>query len=136
GAEVHVVTDLAITGRPAQFGRGVMEEVGQKLINQFADCLAGTLGEGSDEGSDEGEGEGSGEGEQRDAEPVGPSGNGSSGAPQAAEVTTAPTRPAQRPAGQSDTIDLLDVAGAPVAKRLAPVLGVLVLIIVWWLRRR
>ncbi|HUG85978.1 MAG TPA: SRPBCC family protein, partial [Euzebya sp.] len=47
GAEVHVVTDLAITGRPAQFGRGVMEEVGQKLINQFADCLAGTLGEGS-----------------------------------------------------------------------------------------
>ena len=38
-----VVTDLAITGRPAQFGRGVLNDVGNKLIGQFADCLATTI---------------------------------------------------------------------------------------------
>lgn len=41
--EVTVVTDLDITGKPAQFGRGVMADVGNKLIGQFADCLAGKL---------------------------------------------------------------------------------------------
>jgi carbon monoxide dehydrogenase subunit G len=40
---VEVLTDLNITGRPAQFGRGVMVDVGNKLIDQFADCLAGKL---------------------------------------------------------------------------------------------
>ena len=43
GTLVDVVTDLNITGKPAQFGRGVMVDVGNKLIGQFADCLAGTL---------------------------------------------------------------------------------------------
>ena len=41
--EVLVSTDLAITGRPAQFGRGVMSEVGAKLIGIFAECLAGKI---------------------------------------------------------------------------------------------
>src|SRR5262249_26118843 len=44
---VDVVTDLNITGKPAQFGRGVMVDVGNKLIGQFADCLAGKLADGS-----------------------------------------------------------------------------------------
>ena len=43
GTEVTVVTELDITGKPAQFGRGVMVDVGNKLIGQFADCLAGQL---------------------------------------------------------------------------------------------
>ena len=38
--QVNVTTDLAITGKPAQFGRGVMVEVGNKLLGRFADCLA------------------------------------------------------------------------------------------------
>jgi uncharacterized protein len=42
---VQVITDLTVTGRPAQFGRGMIAEVGGKLIGQFADCLADTLGE-------------------------------------------------------------------------------------------
>lgn len=42
--DVKVVTDLNVTGKPAQFGRGVMVDVGNKLIGQFADCLAGKLG--------------------------------------------------------------------------------------------
>jgi carbon monoxide dehydrogenase subunit G len=41
--EVSVLTDLSITGKPAQFGRGVLVDVGNKLIGQFADCLAGKL---------------------------------------------------------------------------------------------
>jgi carbon monoxide dehydrogenase subunit G len=45
--KVDVVTDLDITGKPAQFGRGVMVDVGNKLIGQFADCLAGKLADGA-----------------------------------------------------------------------------------------
>ncbi|WP_040338780.1 SRPBCC family protein [Candidatus Blastococcus massiliensis] len=41
---VDVVTDLTITGRPAQFGKGVMTDVGSKLLGQFADKLAAQLG--------------------------------------------------------------------------------------------
>ena len=41
---VKVDTDLDITGKPAQFGRGVMVDVGNKLIGQFADNLAATIG--------------------------------------------------------------------------------------------
>src|SRR5690349_14604401 len=44
--KVAVTTDLDITGKPAQFGRGVMADVGNKLIGQFADCLAGQLSGG------------------------------------------------------------------------------------------
>ena len=40
---VSVETELNVTGRPAQFGRGVMEEVAGKLIGQFANCLAEEL---------------------------------------------------------------------------------------------
>jgi carbon monoxide dehydrogenase subunit G len=47
---VDVLTDLNITGRPAQFGRGVMTDVGNKLLGQFADKLAAQLGEGDAQG--------------------------------------------------------------------------------------
>ncbi|WP_028644744.1 SRPBCC family protein [Nocardioides sp. URHA0020] len=39
GTDVEVVTDLAITGKPAQFGRGVMQDVSDKLLGQFVECL-------------------------------------------------------------------------------------------------
>jgi carbon monoxide dehydrogenase subunit G len=48
---VNVLTDLNITGRPAQFGRGVMTDVGNKLLGQFADKLAAQLGEGDAQGN-------------------------------------------------------------------------------------
>jgi carbon monoxide dehydrogenase subunit G len=44
---VDVLTDLDITGKPAQFGRGMMVDVGNKLIGQFAECLAGKLTDGA-----------------------------------------------------------------------------------------
>jgi carbon monoxide dehydrogenase subunit G len=45
GAQTHVIvnTTLNVTGRPAQFGRGVMAEVGGKLIGIFASNLAEML---------------------------------------------------------------------------------------------
>ena len=39
GTSVEVHTDLAITGKPAQFGRGVMQDVSDKLLGQFVACL-------------------------------------------------------------------------------------------------
>lgn len=43
GTTVTVTTDLSVTGRPAQFGRGIMDDVGATLLGQFADCLAAEL---------------------------------------------------------------------------------------------
>jgi carbon monoxide dehydrogenase subunit G len=38
-----VATDLSITGKPAQFGRGLIADVGGKIIEQFAACLSDKL---------------------------------------------------------------------------------------------
>jgi carbon monoxide dehydrogenase subunit G len=44
GTKVDVTTDLAVTGKPAQFGRGVMQDVSDKLLHQFIACIEGELG--------------------------------------------------------------------------------------------
>ena len=44
---VEVLTDLNITGKPAQFGRGVMEDVSNKLLGQFTACLEQKVGDSS-----------------------------------------------------------------------------------------
>ncbi|BCB88934.1 SRPBCC family protein [Phytohabitans suffuscus] len=41
--QVEVSTDLTVTGKPAQFGRGMLSDVGGRLVGQFADCLAAKL---------------------------------------------------------------------------------------------
>ena len=52
GTRVKVVTDLSITGRAAQFGRGVMADVSTKLLGQFVDCLEkNVLGAGAADAS-------------------------------------------------------------------------------------
>src|SRR5215470_1362548 len=55
GTAVDLTTDLKITGRPAQMGRGLISEVGGKIVSTFADCLAARLverptGESADSG--------------------------------------------------------------------------------------
>ena len=40
---VTMITDMKITGRPAQFGRGVISDVADKIIGQFAACVASKL---------------------------------------------------------------------------------------------
>src|SRR3954470_8242379 len=44
GARADVVTDLSITGKPAQFGRGVMQDVSDKLLQAFVACIEQQLG--------------------------------------------------------------------------------------------
>ena len=39
--DVQVLTDLVITGKPAQFGRGVISDVSDKLLDQFVSCVSG-----------------------------------------------------------------------------------------------
>jgi hypothetical protein len=118
---VNVLTDLAITGKPAQFGRGVMNDVGNKLIGQFADCLATTITEGGTASEGEVPVAGAAAGESR-----APSGGGP-----AAQEGAQQNRPTP------ESIDLIDVAGGSLAKRLAPVAAlVLVIVIVWAVVRR
>src|SRR6266705_7057632 len=52
GSLVRIVTEYHIAGRVAQFGRGVMEDVSKRLINDMANCIQANL-EGTDEESDD-----------------------------------------------------------------------------------
>lgn len=47
GARVIVATDLDITGRPAQFGRGVISEIGDRVVGAFAANVAQLLEDGT-----------------------------------------------------------------------------------------
>lgn len=40
---VDLQTDLKLTGKPAQFGRGMIADVGGKIIEQFSACLSEKL---------------------------------------------------------------------------------------------
>jgi carbon monoxide dehydrogenase subunit G len=106
GDETHVTvsTDLAITGRPAQFGRGVMVDVSNKLLGMFTDCLSEQI--------------------SPKAEPV----VAEDPAPAAAAAPSSAAEPVQR--SEPEAIDLLGVSGAPVLKRLAPVAAVVALLVV------
>jgi len=123
---VRVVTDLAITGKPAQFGRGVMQDVSDKLLGQFVDCLETKVGADSASAADR-----------------------AASSPTGAAAVSAPTGdpdagPASAPAGASggsarpddDAIDLgatlLPVLVKSYGKQVAIGLGVIVgLVIIW-----
>jgi carbon monoxide dehydrogenase subunit G len=133
GTRVVVETDLHITGKPAQFGRGVMADVGTKIIDSFAERLRAML----EAGEDGGEGAvGAGE-VAVGAAPAGPgpeavaTGAAAAGRPGARRIEPTPGR-------EDDALDLLEVAGAATAKRVLPLVAVLVAIaaLLWWLRRR
>jgi carbon monoxide dehydrogenase subunit G len=119
---VDLVTTLSLTGRPAQFGRGVMVDVGNKLIGQFADCVSHKLS-----------GRTAGGAELIDV--VNPD-------EVAAEfvATNVPAQPAAAArTGQAAPreLDLLSATATPILKRLLPiVLGIVALILVGRLIRR
>jgi carbon monoxide dehydrogenase subunit G len=46
--KVTVDTELHITGRPAQFGRGVIDDLSSRMLSEFADCLQSQLGQGEE----------------------------------------------------------------------------------------
>ena len=53
GAAVEVLTDLNITGRAAQFGRPVLQEVSDKILAEFAARLEADLRDSDGLGADE-----------------------------------------------------------------------------------
>jgi uncharacterized protein len=52
--KVNVETDMKLTGRAAQFGRGIAQDVATKMLNQFAECLEREISGGAGEGAGEG----------------------------------------------------------------------------------
>jgi carbon monoxide dehydrogenase subunit G len=48
---VRVETDMHLTGRAAQFGRGIAQDVATKMLEQFADCLEREISGGPEEGA-------------------------------------------------------------------------------------
>ena len=121
GTTVRVVTDLQVTGKPAQFGRGVMQDVGTKVIDQFARRLEQLLEEDGGTGAADGTPSrtGAGRGDAVTPLPV--------GAPGPPEHPSADER-------DDDALDLVGVAGAATAKRVVPV--VLALLVVAAIIRR
>jgi hypothetical protein len=56
GSVVKIVTDYSVAGRVAQFGRGVMEDVSRRLVNDMAACIkANVEGESTTKGNGGGE---------------------------------------------------------------------------------
>ena len=107
----HIVTDLTVTGKAAQFGRGVMADVSKRLIDQFADNLKTVI-------------------EHRKATAV-------QGAPEATTSTDAPApaAPPAPPVMNNEALDLGSAAMVPVLKRVVPVaIGVVVVVgVIWWI---
>lgn len=116
--DVVVTTDLQITGKPAQFGRGVMVEVGNKILGKFAECLADELS---------GKPAAAGAGGETAAAAAGIA---ESTTAAGAQATTAP--PPLRRLPEEEAIDLLGTAGLPVLKRLLPVVGAVVIALILW----
>ena len=108
GTNVVVTTDLKVTGKVAQFGRGVMADVSAKLLGQFVDCIENELLAGDAEDPE----------------------------PEAVAAEVAPSEgPRRIEMPEPEPVDLLQTAGAPVAKRALPVV-VLVLVVLLLMRRR
>ncbi len=156
---ITVDTDLTITGKVAQFGRGVLADVSTKLIGQFANSLndeltSGVVPAGTDEATPEIPSDpapvvaettaGAGtsteaapvttvltEAAPETGEPTPSSQNGSEPTVPAPAMSSGPRRIDSEPA---EPIDLLEQAGSPVAKRIVPLVAVAV--VLWLLRRR
>ena len=119
-----VVADIHITGKIAQFGRGIMGDVSKKLIDQFATNLNTMLDEQGPGGDDE----------TSDA----PDAPAETTTTEAASTAAAPSDDAPKirriegPA--AEPVDLADMAGPAVLKRVLPV--VLALLVIGLLLRR
>ena len=116
GTNIVITTDLKVTGKVAQFGRGVMADVSEKLIGQFVESLEQKLLESS-EREQEPESKSEDDDSETDDETVG----GDSG-------------PRKIDMPEPEPVDLLDTAGAPLFKRFGPF--ALIALVLVLLRRR
>lgn len=113
GSIVTIDTDLTVTGRVAQVGRGVLGDVSSKLLGQFAENVE-TLWA------------------------VEPEADASGGPTGGQEAKTGGGRPASAvPRTEPEAVDLVELGGAAVARRLVPIALVgIVIAFVWWIRHR
>jgi len=129
-ASMH--TTMNVTGRPAQFGRGVMVEVGGKLVEQFAQNLrqlitddsagggsAATTEAGAAAGSATEAADGASAGQAGTRPQDGPGSTQPSPVVTSAATTTAPSAPPAQ-AG-ADSINLVKLMGPALLKRVVPV---------------
>ncbi|MEV4310976.1 SRPBCC family protein [Actinocrispum sp. NPDC049592] len=109
-----VVTELAVTGKPAQFGRGLIAEVGGKILDTFAQNLAAQL------------------------EPEQDSPSAADDAPATEEPAEEPVAKAPHvvPVSSAPEIDLLEYAGSSVVKRVAPLIILGLLLVIFLSRRK
>jgi carbon monoxide dehydrogenase subunit G len=108
---VNIDTDLNITGKVAQFGRGVMADVSSKLLGQFADNLKKDVLSGTPSDSE--------------APTVAWTAPAASGA----TAVTTNEGPRKIDSPDAEPIDLMDAAGGSVGKRVAPIVAVLVVVV-------
>jgi uncharacterized protein len=122
--KVEVTTDLRTSGKMAQFGRNVIGDVSKKLMAQFASNLNTMLDEAAASAR------------SVDSHGAGPA----AVAPGAPTTTPADTDPVPRvrkiDSPDTEPVDLASTAGPAILKRLLPVLGVLVLLLLLARRRR
>ena len=129
-----VVADIHITGKIAQFGRGILGDVSKKLIDQFANNLNEML-------DDQGPTPESDEAPPATDEPAAVTdaadGGDADAATAAAAATAADDAPKVRriegPA--AEPVDLADMAGPAIAKRVVPAV-IALLLLLFLLRRR
>jgi hypothetical protein len=133
GTKVDIHTDLTITGKVAQFGRGVLDDVSNKILTQFVENLERDVLSAEVVADAEPAAEAAGPdavpevpGVESDVVGVAVADDPADAGPRKVVQTT-----------QAAPIDLIDVGGAPMAKRLAPIAAVVVvLLIIRWLRGR
>jgi carbon monoxide dehydrogenase subunit G len=130
---VRVVTDLAVSGRVAQFGRGVLADVSSRLLAQFAEALEATV---SADGADDGD-------RPIPGASVDPTTAGGGPDTDASVQDTGDTPPERRsapapapPPAPAPSVDLLATVGPAIAKRLLPLLAAAGVLWVAWRRRR
>ena len=127
--KVRVETDMQLTGRAAQFGRGVQQDVAEKLLNRFAECLENEImGGGAEEEL------------EPDASEVEPSEEGPSADGEAGEEEGQPRRRIIQQDKEVEPLDLGEASQEAVIKRLkaaAPVAAGFVVgaVVVWLLKR-
>jgi carbon monoxide dehydrogenase subunit G len=125
GTKVSVVTDLTVSGKVAQFGRGVLGEVSAKLLGQFVDALEADL-------------EKAGPSEANATEPGGEGADASETVIGNGAASSGEVRRIEGP--EAEPVDLFSVAGGSTMKRLVPVavvaLVVLFVLTRWRVRQR
>jgi carbon monoxide dehydrogenase subunit G len=134
GTKVRIESDVTITGKVAQFGRGVIADVSTKLLGQFVqnlerDVLSAPAADESAAAPGPG---GGGAIVEQASEIAGPA----PATTPPATATAAPSGPRTIDSPEAEPVDLLGTAGTPVLKRLAPVAVVIVLLALVLRRRR